>query len=375
MKISIATGPWLPVPTLQGGAAPRLWQGLAEAFAAQGHHVTIVCRAYSGQPSTETINGVYYQRRGGFPQSTNIWSDLIKDLIYALSTFHTLPCADILVINDFWLPVFAPLQRRIRKTVISVGRFPKGQYGLYSRVDQFAVLTQAIYEEISRQHPDTISRIRIIPNPVDTHLFYPPIQPKDRKDLEKIILYVGRIHPEKGIDRLIEAFAIMSQQVSGVRLRIIGPMQETQGGGGERYFNNLKLKAKGFDIEFYAPIFDPQKLADAYREADLFCYPSLAEKGEAFPVAPLEAMATGLVPVVSDLSCFKNYIEDNQTGYYFDHRGADASQRLADVLSLAILNWEKTCQMSEKATQAALNYSYEKVARLYLNNFQELLDS
>jgi len=53
----------------------------------------------------------------------------------------------------------------------------------------------------------------------------------------------------------------------------------------------------GPDIDWVGPVFDADRLARHYERATVFAYPSLAEKGEAFGVAPLEAMASGAVPV------------------------------------------------------------------------------
>lgn len=372
MIITIATGPWLPVPTLQGGAHHRLWQGLAEELAAAGHQVTILCRSYPGQPPTEVIKGVRYIRRGGFSQSPNIWLDLIKDLIYAIQTFPTLPTADILVINDFWLPVFAPLRPHVGKIVISVGRFPKGQYPLYRRADRFTVLSESIWQGIAQQYPQAIPRMRLIPNPVDTRIFSPATQARS-ESLEKVILYVGRLHPEKGVHLLIDAFSVLSRQVSQVKLRIVGPSKGSQGGGGESYLHQLQSQAKGLNVEFISPIFDQKKLVEVYRQADVFCYPSLAEKGEAFPIAPLEAMATGLVPIVSNLDCFQDYIENKQTGFYFEHRSPDAAQNLAKLLSSVIVDADTRHQVGFKASQKASEFSYQRIARLYLDVFEDLL--
>ncbi len=372
MRISIVTGPWLPVPPLQGGAVPRLWQGLAEQFAAKGHEVTILCRSYPGQPQQETINGVMYVRYGGFPQSRSIALDLLKDLVYALAMVPVLPRADILVINDFWLPIFAgALRPDAGRIVLNAARFPKGQYYLYAGVALFAAVSRAIQEAISNQYPAATPRIRVIPNPIDTRVFCPPISPRPVRE-DKTILYVGRVHPEKGIHLLLDAFAILSDHLPHVKLRIIGPVKESQGGGGEDYFRSLQAKAKGLNVEFLPPIFEPIKLADAYRIADLFCYPSLAEKGESFGVAPLEAMATGLVPVVSDLACFRDFIAEDKTGYFFNHRSSDAAKNLSAVLASAIFSWEKTCKMGAKAANYSKSFSYNRIADLYLNEFQGL---
>ena len=229
MRINILTGPWLPVPPLEGGSTGRIWQGLAESFAAQGHQVKILCRSYPGQPKYEIRNGVTYIRRGGLPQSTNIYLDLVKDFVYGLTTFPTLPPADILIINDFWLPVFASAFRPdAGKIVIHAGRFPKGQYrlGLYAGATRFVALSRVIQEGISQEYPAAIPRIKIIPNPIDTSIFSPPIYPKASSE-EKTILYVGRVHPEKGIHLLIDAFKILVQEISKVRLKIVGPVKGT----------------------------------------------------------------------------------------------------------------------------------------------------
>ncbi|OUL30818.1 glycosyltransferase family 4 protein [Nostoc sp. 106C] len=374
MIINIATGPWLPVPAVQGGAIPRLWQGLAEEFAARGHKVRILCRSYPGQPQTEVINGVEYIRRGGLPQSTNIILDLLKDFFYGLLTFPTLPPADILVINDFWLPVFAALRPQVGHIVVNAARFPKGQYRLYTGVARFAAVSTAVQEAIVQEYPSAIRKTKVIPNPIDTSIFSPATQPKLEKK-EKVILYVGRIHPEKGVHLLLNAFSILSQQINTVKLRIIGPVKENQGGGGETYLRNLHFIAEGLNVEFLEPIFDVHKLAEAYREADIFCYPSLAEKGESFGVAPLEAMASGLVPVVSSLNCFNDFIEEGRTGCFFEHSSPEATKKLATALKLAICNPDKIEKMSFQARHKASDFSYEKIASLYISAFEELLNN
>ncbi|MBE9009092.1 glycosyltransferase family 4 protein [Pseudanabaenaceae cyanobacterium LEGE 13415] len=374
MKIAIAMGPWLPVPAIQGGAVNRRWQGVAEEFAALGHEVIMLCRSFPGQPSIEVVNGVHYVRRGGFTWTTKIWIDLIKDLTYALTTAPTLPAADVLIINDFWLPVFAPLHPNIKKVVVNVGRFPKGQYFLYGQVDRFAVASHAMETAIAAQYPSAISRMKVVPNPISTTVFQPGATVRQNRE-EKVILYVGRVHREKGLHLLIAAFALISQAFPTVRLRIIGPIETHQGGGGENYFNQLKQQAEGLKVEFVAPIFNPEALAKAYQEADLFCYPSLAEKGEAFGVAPLEAMATGLVPIVSNLDCFKDFIEDQTTGFFFDHRTSEATENLAAVFKRSLSNWEQTRSMGTKARQQAEQFSYRNIAKRYLADFEQLLES
>ena len=374
MRINIAMGPWFPVPAIDGGAVHRCWQSIAEAFAIKGHQVTMLCRSHPQQPASETINGVRYVRSGGFPQSTNIKLDLIKDLIYAFSTFPSLPSGDILMINDFWLPVFAPWKPGVGKIVFGAARFPKKQYWLYQQTDLFVAVSQAIAKAIEQQYPKAQKRIQTINNNIDCKIFSPPIIPR-QSDKQKTILYVGRIHPEKGLDLLLKSFALITKIHPETKLKIIGPYREYQGGGGEHYLTQLKDRARGLPVEFCEPIFEPNKLADVYRQADLFCYPSLAEKGESFGVAPLEAMATGLVPIVSNLDCFKDFIEAEKTGYFFDHRSSDKVVNLAKTLKTALTNWSITKQMGTNAANKAKEFSQENIANKYLELFENLLCS
>lgn len=72
----------------------------------------------------------------------------------------------------------------------------------------------------------------------------------------------------------------------------------------------------------------------------VFAYPPTAETGEALPVAPLEAMAHGCAPFVSNLPCCRDYIPDSVTGFVFDHRGPEPEKtlahRLAELIELGI---------------------------------------
>src|ERR1043166_2915048 len=179
MRITIVTGPWLPVPALQGGAMPRVWQGLAEEFAARGHEVTILARAYYGQPRSETLNGVRYQRRGGLSQGRRIYIDLAKDFLYATQTTFSLPYADILVTNDFWLPALSQWARpNAGRIVVNVNRYPKGQFFLYSRAARFATASNGIRDALVQQIPSAATRTKIFPNPIDTSVFSPPKTPR-----------------------------------------------------------------------------------------------------------------------------------------------------------------------------------------------------
>ena len=367
------TGPWLPVPALQGGSVPRMWDGLAQEFAARGHEVLIIARSFPGQAASETQNGVRYLRFGGFSQSGLIYLDLIKDFFYATRTVSRLPAADIVVINDFWLPFLVGWSRRtIGRLVVSANRFPKRQYALYRSVDRVIAASRLIENAIICQTPAMTGKVRRIPNPLDTRRFVPPSDERHGR-VGKKILYVGRVHPEKGLHVLITAFAGIASKYSDVVLEIVGPVASDQGGAGKRYLRDLQRLADGLPVTFSPPEFNLDKLVATYQRADLFCYPSLAEKGEALPVAPLEAMSTGLPIIVSQLECFKDFVKNGENALSFNHRNRDPASALSAKLDAALQNWDQTKRLGDIARVTAKRYAIDRVAGEFLAEFEQIL--
>jgi len=351
-----------------------MWLGLALEFARRGHEVAILARAYPGQAAQETIEGVSIVRFGGFGQSRFVALDLLRNLFYSLRATSLLPSADILVTNDFWLPmVAAALRPAAGRVVVNANRFPKGQYRLYRRAAFIAAASTVVAREVARQCPALASRIRVVANPIDTHVFRPLENRAARRD--RTLLYVGRLHPEKGIHILIEALAMFFQTRSDWRLRLVGPISEDQGGGGHAYEERLRSLAKDLPVEWMGPVFDHVELARILREGTLFCYPSVAETGEALPVAPLEAMACGLPIVTSDLECFRDYLVEGETGFVFDHRASSPGRSLADRIEALASKPALLARVGARAAERATDFGYVEVADRFLAEFEKIVGS
>jgi glycosyltransferase involved in cell wall biosynthesis len=117
-------------------------------------------------------------------------------------------------------------------------------------------------------------------------------------------------------------------------------------------------------------------LASHYQSAVIFVYPSLAEKGEAMGLAAVEAMANGCVPLVSNLDCFRDYIQDGTNGFVFDHRHGDPVQNLATrVTDLLRLSEANLARIAEVARDVTREFAVETVAEKYLDDFASLLGS
>ena len=126
----------------------------------------------------------------------------------------------------------------------------------------------------------------------------PPWTPQVSAD-KKVMLFLGRIHPKKGLANLIRAWAIIkSDELAALddwHLVIAGWSQKGHEGELKRLVQELNL---GASVSFTGPLYDTAKDA-ALRAADAFILPSLSE---GLPMAVLEAWAYGL-PVIMTREC------------------------------------------------------------------------
>lgn len=128
-------------------------------------------------------------------------------------------------------------------------------------------------------------------------------QARDRWQLGKrVILYVGMLQPHKNLRTLISAFALLPQHLDAT-LMIVGPLNPAQRAV---LLHHTNVDGVTDRIRLLHDLSDDD-LASAYRLADVFVLPSLAE-GFGLPV--LEAMTSGLPCVVSDIPVLREVAGD-----------------------------------------------------------------
>lgn len=371
MRISVVLGGFFPVPAVQGGAVEKIWHALAIAFAARGHQVTLVTRRYPGMRNDETVGGVRYLRLPSRDRPASAVIYRLFDLLFALRVAAALPPSDVTICNSITLPLLIP-RRRAGRIYVSVARFPKGQMGLYRRADRLQAVSTPVADAIRAQSPAVAGIVRMVPNTL-TSIFATTADAPSGPPRARRILYVGRIAREKGIDLLIRAFATISRNHPEWSLQVIGPWQTSQGGDGEALLDELRAlaAASAAPVEFVDPIFDEAALAARYEAAAIFVYPSLAEQGESFGLAPLEAMACGCAPIVSDLACFRDFIVDRENGLVFDHRDRTGAP-LAAALATLIASPDRRAGIAAQARETSRRYTPARVADLFLADFAEL---
>jgi glycosyltransferase involved in cell wall biosynthesis len=373
MKITIVLGAFLPVPPVLGGAIEKSWFALAQEFVFRNHDVTIISRELPQFARHEIVDGVRHIRVRGFDTPRSFLWLKILDLFYSLRVRRVLPVADILVTNTFWLPLLVRDLSR-GKIYVHVGRYPKGQMRFYGRAACLQAPSSEVAEAIKREAPSSAQKVTAIPYPRPQIISTEAPPPFEAR--AKIVLYVGRVHREKGVHFLIEAFARLARSdFADWKLIIVGWTDSREGGGGEAYLGQLQQSAAVARdrIVFRGPIFDAAVLEEQFRAARIFAYPSLAAHGETFGLAPLEAMTHGCAVLVSDLRCFRDFILPNETGFIFEQDAPNPAACLMHAFRDALSDPVRLERIAKAGQLKSEEFSRVRVADKFLIDFKKII--
>jgi glycosyltransferase involved in cell wall biosynthesis len=191
--------------------------------------------------------------------------------------------------------------------------------------------------------------IAVIPHGIELPVASNPIM---TGEIGRIVLYLGRIHPIKGLDRLVRSWARVEATHSEWRLRIIGPDER----GHAKELRTLARQAGLSRVSIEPAIFGNDK-HNAYVEAELFVLPSLNEN---FAVTVAEALAMG-IPVIATKGAPWDGLERTGCGWWIDH----GVEPLVAALSTAMaMPREALKAMGAKGREwMRQDFSWERVAR------------
>ena len=257
---------------------------------------------------------------------------------------------------------------------------------LYSKVDAVITVSRSM-RDITRsfyQLPD--DRVHAVHNGFDLRPFMEPsLKPEEvgrlRKSVaapdEKIVIFAGRLTPQKGISALFASAERVIAQHPKVRYLIIG--EPDSKGAGEMVdrltgqFSHLRAKVKLLGKV-------PRKqLAMLYQVANLAVVPSVYEP---FGYAAIEAMAAGVPVVATRAGGLMEIIEDGLTGLLIPVHANDAGLHRVDVEELAaaqvrLLQDEALAQrISQSGRQrVAAAFSLEAMTEATLRVYEQTIAS
>ena len=192
--------------------------------------------------------------------------------------------------------------------------------------------TEREKEELIVYYGASPGKISVIPCGVNLELFQPVDREiaKQKLDLadDKIILFVGRIEPLKGVEQLLKAMPYL-QNIQGIRLVIIG---------GDEYSQHEieKLQKLSGDLHIqdsvtFLGLIKHEQLPYFYSAADACVIPSYYES---FGLVALESLACGTPVVATDVGNLKSVIRQGETGYVIaDNTPRLLSNQIALLLS------------------------------------------
>ncbi len=210
-----------------------------------------------------------------------------------------------------------------------------------------------------------------MPNPVDVEQFAPG-DPDQRRLFRRetaipedapVVLYVGRLAPEKELLSLLGALALVVRQIPDARLILVGD-------GPER----ARLEARSQELGItgsvhFAGRCPPESVQGWLKASDVF---ALVSSNEGFSCSLLEAMSTGLPSVVSDIPANTQLIQDGVHGLIAALRDEQAIARaLLRLLADAPLRHAIGNAARERVID---NYSIDKVVDLYESLFTEAIE-
>ena len=251
-----------------------------------------------------------------------------------------------------------------------------GEREVLNVADRIIAATQAEYAQLQWLYGAATEKIVVIPPGVDISRFY-PIPPDEAKEFigvnpcQKVLLFVGRIEPLKGIDTLMKAIALLRDQGLEVCLSIIGgdPDLNPEVQNAEM----ARLKAIREEIGLSDQIgFLGKRGQDTlpyyYSAAEAVVVPS---HYESFGMVALEAMACGTPVVASQVGGLAFLVKDGETGYTVPVNNPEI---LADRLSLLLQDPDLQQKMGLNAFTEAQSYSWEIIAQKMSAVYKQVID-
>ncbi len=251
-----------------------------------------------------------------------------------------------------------------------------GERQVLLRADRIVVATLAELTQLRFLYRGDSRKMVTIPPGVDTSHFYPIPSDEAKQFLglkpeDRMILFVGRIEPLKGVDTLIRAMSCLElrERHQPVHLAIIGG--EPNAGPQNLTEEMARLQKLCDDLGVGQTVIflgkqDQATLPYYYSAAEAVVMPSLYES---FGMVALEAMACGTPVIASEVGGLGYLVQNEITGFTIpDSDPEELCGKLSGLLNDACLRKS----MGQRASEYALDYSWVNIAAQIANVYHDL---
>lgn len=222
-------------------------------------------------------------------------------------------------------------------------------------------------EKVLRQY-GVESHIEVVPNGVDLRRFH-EAQPLPRSDFgftdqDILLVYAGRLAPEKNLEFLVRSFAGVSQVFQNVHLLIVG-------GGQKQFEEELKPLPSQLGINdrvHFVGMIPYDRLPSYLAMCDAFVTASVTE---VHPLSVIEGMATGLPILGIDSPGVGDSISDRETGLLASNDLASFTAKLTYLCMHSALRK----QWGHAAREASTQYDIERTTKIMLEHYTRLTQS
>jgi D-inositol-3-phosphate glycosyltransferase len=256
----------------------------------------------------------------------------------------------------------------------------RGELEVLRNADMIVAATQAELAQLQWLYEVKADHVRVIPPGVNLGWFNPIPVDEAREYInapldKRMLLFVGRIEPLKGVDTLLQALARLKDMGAikqhNLCLSVIGgdaTVSESQMSHEMVRLNKLRRELGLRGIVTFLGKKDQATLPYYYSAADIVVVPS---HYESFGMVALEAMACGTPVVASQVGGLAYLVQDGETGFHVPDQDPVA---LSEHL-LALLDDDDLYQrMSVQAAEYAKGFSWQIIAKQILDLYREVID-
>ena len=388
MKVFLIPPPELPIPAVKGGAVETLVTHLLEENEVQGKlelvSASIPDPEAQAQARNYTHSRVLYlprpedtlsikirrviRRLKGCPPSIDPWYFAVEEAVKQEQP-------DFIIAEGGNLNEPALICRKMGRehSLFHLHGETMGSPHLAKYYGGGLILSDYVKRVFLEGCPIPAGKSRILPNCIDLNRFS-PVSPALREEKQAelgytpedfVVIFCGRIAPDKGIHQLLEAMLEIPDPA--IKLLIVGS-PFFGAAATDPFMQSLKEKglALGNRIQFtgYLP---NQLLREYYGAADLSCVPSLCQ--EAAGLVAIEAMACGLPVVATQSGGMPEYLAGSES--VLVDQGEGLVSRLARAITQLKADPERRARMSALGLETACRYGRPAFYETFVSHLEE----